>query len=72
MDAIEEQNRMKAARLVAEWEIGDRSWADRIIWAYLNPAAAIADIHEQQKDENRTSVMRGRCSVRHGASLAPS
>lgn len=49
-DPIKHQEGMKAARLFAEWNIGGRSWADGIIWAYLNPEAAIRDIHDQQEE----------------------
>lgn len=49
MDPIEYQNRIKAARLLAEWEIGDRSWADRILWAFNNPEAAIRFVNEEKE-----------------------
>lgn len=49
-DPIKHQEGMKAARLFAEWNIGDRAWADMIVWAYLNPEVAIRDIRDQQAE----------------------
>lgn len=31
--------RLEQARRRARWEIGDPSWADTILYAYLNPAS---------------------------------
>lgn len=39
--------RLAAARAVAEWNLGSRAWADRIIAAYLNPAQAMHDLKEE-------------------------
>lgn len=51
------QEGLDAARRLAGWELGDRSWADIIIDAYLHPQAT----HERlDADEvpSRTGVWR--------------
>ena len=50
IDPIEYQSRIKAARLLAEWEIGDREWADRIVWAFLNPEGVTREVRNQQSE----------------------
>lgn len=47
-DPIAMQNSMKAARLWAEVHIGDRSYADDIIWAYEHPAEAMKLLNEEE------------------------
>lgn len=37
-----DENGLNAARRLAGWELGDASWAYRIIRAYLNPEEANA------------------------------
>lgn len=37
---------LKAARRLAGWELGDASWANRIIRAYLNPDETNATLDE--------------------------
>jgi hypothetical protein len=37
---------LDAARRYAGWQLGDRSWADLILRAYLNPAIVNADLDE--------------------------
>lgn len=39
---------LAVAQRFAQWEIGDRVWADRIIHAYLNPAEVGAHLDEEQ------------------------
>lgn len=45
---------VSAARRLAGWEIGDPTWADRIIDAYLNPEQA-----EQRLDEDDVPQVTG-------------
>jgi hypothetical protein len=41
-----------AAREIAQYEIGDASWAHVIIDAYLNPEAALDELRqERERDE---------------------
>lgn len=46
-DPIKLQAAMKAARLWAEVHLGDRSYADDIIWAFEHPAEAMALLNEE-------------------------
>lgn len=40
------------ARVVAQYEIGDATWAHVIVDAYLNPDAALKELRaEQEKDD---------------------
>lgn len=39
--------RLAAAQRIAEWELGDPSWADVIVAAYLNPDQAAAELARQ-------------------------
>ena len=55
MDVITHQAGMKAARLTAEWHLGDRAWGDQIVWAYLNPEAAVREI-QYERDEARDDM----------------
>lgn len=41
---------LAAARAVAGWHLGYPGWADTLIAAYLNPAAALAQL---EKDKDR-------------------
>jgi uncharacterized protein (DUF427 family) len=41
------EDSMKAARLWAEYHIGDASWADDIIWAFEHPADAMRLLNEE-------------------------
>lgn len=43
--------RLEAARAVAEWNLGSKAWADRIITAYLNPTQAMHDLREEKAPE---------------------
>lgn len=42
------EERLAQARAVAEWELGDGSWADVIVTAYLNPEAAAAELTREK------------------------
>lgn len=46
-----------AARRYAGWHIGDKSWADPIIRAYLNPEEAHKELDEEDVPMN-TGVFR--------------
>jgi len=48
MHITDEQYR--AARAIAQWEIGDSSWADVIIGALKNPAATMEYLAEERKE----------------------
>lgn len=50
-DPIQHQEGMKAARLTSEWRIGDRAWADEIVWAYLHPETAIRSIRDEMGED---------------------
>jgi hypothetical protein len=41
---------MAAARKLSAWEIGDRSWADLLVEAYLNPEWAEKKLDEEQEN----------------------
>lgn len=38
---------LRAARRYAEWNLGDPSWANSILWAYQNPEETIRMIEEE-------------------------
>ena len=40
---------MKAAKAVAKWYIGDETWADRIVKAYLDPQSAMAELAAEKE-----------------------
>ena len=40
-----------AARRFAAWHLGDRSWADDIIRAYLNPEQTHADLDDEMGEK---------------------
>lgn len=40
---------LAAARRMAQWELGDPSWANLIIGAYLNPAATNTMLDEEEE-----------------------
>lgn len=42
---------LRAARRLAGWELGDKSWADLIIRAYLNPDETNATLDEDDVPE---------------------
>lgn len=42
-DQLDERG-LAAARAYAEWNIGDPSWADLILMAYLHPDMALAEL----------------------------
>lgn len=46
-DPIKLQAAMKAARLWAEYHLGDRSHAEDIIWAYEHPEDAMRLLNEE-------------------------
>lgn len=48
---------LKAARRLAGWEIGDASWANRILNAYFNPEPTNRVLDEENAPE-RTGVYR--------------
>jgi hypothetical protein len=48
--AVAERDALIVARRVARWHIGDPSWADLIVNAYLNPDAAMAQLQADQKE----------------------
>lgn len=41
---------MRAARRVAQYNIGDATWADLIVSAYLNPESALEQLRAEQGD----------------------
>jgi hypothetical protein len=41
---------LAVARRVAGYYIGDSSWADLLIDAYLNPERALTDLHRRMDD----------------------
>ncbi len=41
-------DRLSAARDIAEWDLGDPSWADSLIAAYCNPEQAIERLKEEK------------------------
>lgn len=43
------ENALKAARQVAGYYIGDPSWADLLVGAYLDPENALASLKEDQE-----------------------
>jgi hypothetical protein len=45
----EHEQRMKAARAVAEWELGSEGWAGLIIDAYMNPQEAMDRLAAEQQ-----------------------
>ncbi|MEI3845353.1 MULTISPECIES: hypothetical protein [unclassified Microbacterium] len=55
-DPIRHQEGMKAARLTSEWRIGDRAWADEIVWAYLHPETAIRSIRDEMGEDPHDSA----------------
>jgi L-rhamnose isomerase len=44
---------LAAAREVAQWEIGSRAWADRLISAYLNPEEAQRALKAEKDEDER-------------------
>lgn len=44
------ETRMTAARARAAWELGDPSWADVIVEAYLRPAEDARSLAEEQAE----------------------
>lgn len=42
---------LRAARRYAAWEIGDTSWGDLVVDAYLNPARVNAELDEEMGDD---------------------
>jgi hypothetical protein len=42
---------MRAARAVAQWELGDPYWADLIVGAYLSPDTAMKKLREEMGDD---------------------
>jgi hypothetical protein len=42
--------RLEVARRVAAWHIGDDTWADMILEAYLDPDRAAEDLEAEQRD----------------------
>lgn len=46
-----DQDGLIVARRYARWHIGDPSWADAIISAYLNPDTAQAQLQQDMRDE---------------------
>lgn len=42
---------LRAARAVAQWHIGDPSWANLIVDAYLNPERAIEQLAREKGGE---------------------
>ena len=41
---------MEAARAVAGWHLGYRSWADTLIDAYLNPEEALENLRAEKAE----------------------
>lgn len=39
---------LKATRRFALWHLGDRTWADRILHAYLNPEQTMENLKAEQ------------------------
>lgn len=39
---------MRAARAYATWRLGDSSWADNIVHAYMNPAETVERLEREQ------------------------
>lgn len=52
MDLQPEPEGLRVARAVSQWEIGDPSWANVILEAYLNPELAMKQLHEEKGTEN--------------------
>lgn len=51
MDRLEPKDhgrRMDAARARAQWELGDATWADTILRAYLDPDRDSAELRAEQ------------------------
>jgi len=51
-DSFDDQSdsiRIEAARDVAGWHLGYRSWADKIIRAYKDPKQALADLKAERE-----------------------
>jgi hypothetical protein len=46
-----EQKGIQAARAVAGWHLGYRSWADTLVDAYLNPERALANLAREKGEE---------------------
>lgn len=44
------QKGLNAARQVAQWHLGDPTWADRIIGAYINPEAGLDRLRGEKGD----------------------
>ena len=42
---------MRAARAVAQWELGDPYWADIIVGAYLRPEAAMENLRREKGED---------------------
>lgn len=51
MAAGEYEDRLASARERAEWELGDSSWADEIVEAFLSPDANRDDLAIQRGDD---------------------
>lgn len=49
MGATEEEFRIKAARRLSEYYIGNPRWASDIIWAYKNPEAAMNMLDREEE-----------------------
>lgn len=54
------EERMRAAERIANWYLGDRGWAGKLVGAYLNPDAAIEALEREQRPEPRTEDDPGR------------
>ncbi len=42
---------MRAARAVAQWYLGDPSWAGMILNAYFNPKAAMENLADEKRND---------------------
>jgi hypothetical protein len=49
--AAADQMGMRAARAVAQWYIGDPSWAGLIVNAYLNPESALENLRREKGED---------------------
>jgi hypothetical protein len=46
-----DQKGLEAARQVAGWHLGYRSWADTLVEAYLNPEEALENLRAEKAED---------------------
>ena len=58
-ELLDHDDRMLVARRCAAWYLGSPSWADKLIGAYLDPAATAELLRREMGDDDTDWSVRG-------------